>query len=317
MKRILFANIGWMINYQGNTDTDHVKGAGSYSDAHKHEVYNFKKVAGYYYGYVQPAIDSINLKRIDPRCSGDVLEDVLVVWMAPFEGTKSRHIVGWYWNATVYRYVQPDPKGTRSGCGYFIKARAGDCTLLPVAERTFQIPKAKDFSGQKNVWYADSDNPEVVRFRNKVWKYIDNYSVRSAARSTSSPKVNVRARKEVERKAVDFVSVHFISLGYKVKSVEKANKGWDLEAEKDDIKLLLEVKGLAGKEISVHITQNEYEKMKSHKNNYFLCVVTNVMESPTLYTFEWNEKSGSCVSNDGKNLQLTIDLIPTYIARVE
>ena len=63
MKRILFANIGWMINYQGNTSTDHIKGAGSY-DADKHEVYNFKKVNGYYYGYVQPAIDTINLRGV-------------------------------------------------------------------------------------------------------------------------------------------------------------------------------------------------------------------------------------------------------------
>lgn len=317
MKRILFANIGWMINYQGNTSTDHIKGAGSYIDADKHEVYNFKKVNGYYYGYVQPAIDTINLKRIDENCSGDVLDDVLVVWMSPFEGAKSRRIVGWYNHATVYRHIQPDVNGQRGGYGYFIKAHTRDCVLLPVIERRIMVPKAKNFSGQKNVWYADSPDPEVKAFLKEVWNYISNYSSGTKPKSNQPAKVDAAARKTVETRAVDYVLTYFKSLGYQVTSVEKENKGWDLEAVQDGLKLLLEVKGLAGEEISVHITQNEFEKMKSNKNNYFLCVVTNAMLSPTLYTFEWNERSGCCVSNDGNNLKLTIDLIPTYIARVE
>lgn len=317
MKRILFANIGWMINYQGNTDTDHVKGAGSYSDADKHEVYNFKKVDGYYYGYVQPVIDSINLKRIDPLCSGDVLEDVLVVWMAPFEGTKSRRIVGWYENATVYRYIQPDLKGYRGGYGYFIKACSKDCVLLPVIERIFKVPKETDFSGQSNVWYPKLTIPDVKAYINDVLNYITSYSSGSKPKSANSAKVDTKARKIVEKNAVEYVTTHFKALGYKVTSVEQENKGWELEAVQDGLKLMLEVKGLAGNSISVHITQNEFEKMKSNKNNYFLCVVTNAMVSPILYTFEWNERSGCCVSNDGNNLQLKIDLIPSYIARVE
>ena len=317
MKRILFANIGWMINYQGNTAIDHVKGAGRYSDADKHEVYNFKTINGYFYGYVQPPFDAINLKRIDEKCNGDVLKDVLVVWMSPFEGTKSRRIVGWYENATVYRYIQPDLKGYRGGYGYFIKACSKDCVLLPVIERIFKVPKETDFSGQRNVWYPKLAIPAVKAYINEVSNYITSYSSGSKLKSGKSAKVDPKARKEVEKKAVKYVTIHFKSLGYKVTSVEKENKGWDLEAVQDGLKLLLEVKGLAGEEISVHITQNEFEKMKSNKNNYFLCVVTNAMVSPILYTFEWNERSGCCVSNDGNNLQLKIDLIPSYIARVE
>ena len=313
----MFANIGWMINYQGNTSTDHIKGAGSYIDADKHEVYNFKKVNGYYYGYVQPAIDTINLKRIDEKCSGDVLDDVLVVWMSPFEGTKSRRIIGWYENATVYRYIQPDLKRNRSGYGYYIKARSKDCVLLPVIERTFKVPKVTNFSGQRNVWYPKQTIPAVKAYINKVLNYITSYSGGSKLKSGKSAKVDPKARKEAEKKAVKYVTTHFKSLGYTVTSVEQENKGWDLEAVQDGLILLLEVKGLAGNSISIHITQNEFEMMKSHKNNYFLCVVTNAVESPTLYTFEWNEKSGCCVSNDGNNLQLKIDLIPSYIARVE
>ena len=317
MKKILCAKIGWMINYQGNTASDLIKGAGSYVDADKHEAYNFKPVDDYYYGYLQPATDSINLNRIDEQCDGDFLEGVLVVWMSPFEGAKSRRIIGWYDNATVYRYSQPDPKGTRHGYSYYVKAHVNDCTLLPVIERTVIVPKAKNFSGQSNIWYADSPNEEVIAFLKTVSDYISRYSSGKKPQTGKSPKVDVEVKKMVEKKAVTYVKSHFKAKGYQVTSVEKDNKGWDLEAVQAGLKLLLEVKGLAGKEISVHITQNEFEKMKANKNNYFLCVVTDVMANPTLYTFEWNEKAGCCVSNDGNNLQLKIDLIPTYIAHVE
>ena len=49
--------------------------------------------------------------------------------------------------------------------------------------------------------------------------------------------------------------------GYNVISVEDENKGWDLEATKGKAFLCIEVKGLAGSQISVHISKNESSKM--------------------------------------------------------
>ena len=63
--RILFANIGWMISYKGQSSEDLISGGGSYSDADKHEAFNFQNLNGYCYGYFQPTGDNVNLSRID------------------------------------------------------------------------------------------------------------------------------------------------------------------------------------------------------------------------------------------------------------
>ena len=329
--KILFANIGWMKHYQGNTDTDYIKGGGAHPDARKHEVYNFQPVNGWYHGYAQPAGKTIDLNKIDEECSGDVLEDVLVVWVAPYQGRKSRRIVGWYKHATVYRNFQKEKKGTRNGYAFNIKAKVEDSTLLPVMERTLDVPrsrrKGEGFSGRPTIWYADSDNPDVVRFRKKVWKYIHTYSPSAQPKPGKAGKApkqyDQEAKKRVEEAAVNYVTEYFEkTLKYKVKSVEPENKGWDLEAvsleaTKDDLKLYLEVKGLSGNAISVRITKNEYEKMKSNKDIYYLCVVTNALTSPTLYTFEWNDEKEYLVSNDGNNYILKVELIPSYHAYLE
>ncbi len=322
MKKILFANIGWMKYYQGNTDTDFIKGGGSWDDADKHEIYNFQEVDGWYHGYAQPAGMTINLNAIDEMCEGDVLKDVLVVWVAPFFGKKARCIVGWYKHATVYRYRQKEKKGVRGDYDFNIKAKKGDCTLLPEMERTFEVPrsryKGEGFTGRPTIWYADSTNPDVVKYREKVWKYINNYSSKSPSTSHKpAKKVDVVAREKVEKAAVAYVDHYYSELGFKVESVEKENKGWDLEARIGESELLLEVKGLANNEISVHITRNEFNQMKLNKDIYHLCVVTNALTSPTLYTFEWDDDKEYCISNDGNGLILKIDLIPSYVAFVE
>lgn len=326
--RILFANIGWMTAYQGNTKTDYIKGGGSWNDDDKHEVYNFMPVDGWFHGYAQPSGKTINLNTIDKDCSGDILEDVLVVWVAPFEGRKSRCIVGWYNHATVYRNFQKEKKGIRNEYAYNIKAKVEDCTLLPVMERTFEVPrsryKGEGFTGRPTIWYADSTNQPVVKYRSKVWSYIQNYSPSAspkAGKSGNAPKqYDQESKKRVEDAAIKYVIHHFESLGFSVESKESDKLGWDLEAEKAGLKLLLEVKGLSGNEISVRITKNEYEKMLIHQGNYFLCVVTNAIKAPTLYTFELDdrdEQDKRLVSNDGNDYILKIELIPSYHAYLE
>lgn len=312
--KILFANIGWMTDYQGNTKTDYIKGGGSWNNARKHEVYNFQSVNGWCYGYVQPAGKGkyIDLRRIDKKCRGDVLDDVLVIWMAPLHGEGSRFIVGWYEHATVYRYCQNDTSGKRSGYGYFIKAKAADCTLLPVIDRTFYVPKKKYFSGQANVWYADKNLPEVINYRQDVWTYVNGSKIKQPSRvSKTVKKVDPNAKKKVEKAAIKYVTDYYKSNGYVVTSVEKENKGWDLEAEKGDLTLLLEVKGLAGNEIAIRITENEFKKLTKNTNCY-LCVVTDVLKSPMLFIYVWDKNKKCFVPVDGNGPNLNIDERPTY-----
>ena len=45
-EKILFANIGWMTHYKGNTKKDQIVGGGSWSNDDKHEAFNFSPIKG-------------------------------------------------------------------------------------------------------------------------------------------------------------------------------------------------------------------------------------------------------------------------------
>ena len=322
--RVLFANIGWMTHYQGNSAKDMIVGGGSYRNEDKHEAYNFQNLKGKYYGYVQPVrFGKINLKRIDGGCKADQesLKDVLVVWIANRPQGSGTYVVGWYNHATVFADFQLSDRKERKEYTYNIVAKSSDGVLLPVDKRTFFVPRAKaqgiGFLGQSNVWYADADEKKVRQFRDKVIGYIENYSADKKFVSKHAIQVNAEARKQVEEAAVDYVTKQYKAQGYKVESREKENLGWDLDAWQGKIKLKLEVKGLAQSTISVHITQNEHSEMMADKDNYRLCVVINAVKAPQLIVFLWDESQKAWVSEDDTSIALTIDMKPSYIASVE
>ena len=310
MQKILFANIGWMKRYRGHGNSDKIKGGGSYNPDDKHEAFNFQDVDGHCYGYVQPTKwCRIKIERIDSSCLkvDDYLDDVLVVWTAtnPIEG--GTFIVGWYRHARVYRTFQNGTKlKERNGYGYNIEALSSDCTLLIEQERTMRVPRAtnalnKGFMGQSNIWYADNETEKVVNFRNLVVDYINNY-VKPKSRMPK-PDINVEAKIVVEKAAISAVTSYYKEQGYKIYSVESENKGWDLEAYKGKSMLRIEVKGLSGSDLSVHITKNEYSQMKSANNdNYRLCVVTNAVSSPRLWTFAYDNGIWICEQDYGTEL---------------
>lgn len=66
----------------------------------------------------------------------------------------------------------------------------------------------------------------------------------------------MQLRQLVERAAVRTVWNHFETLGYAVKSVERNNYGWDLEAALGATTLRLEVKGTSGDQVSCELTPN-------------------------------------------------------------
>lgn len=318
--RMLFANIGWMVHYEGMTSHDNILGGGTHPD--KHEIYNFKNIKGKMYGYVQPGRGySINISRIEKTDNCEYIDDVLVVWLASNPGVKGTYIVGWYKSATVYSECQDSRYSQRHNYSYNIMAKAENVFLLPVDERTFLIPRAnnngKGFLGQSNIWYADSNNPEILKFRKKVFNYINTYG-RKEKKHIQKHKIaiNVDAKSAVEKVAVECVTEHYQSLGYSVKSVEKENKGWDLNATKNNFSLKVEVKGLAGEKLSVHITRNEFEKMNKHKSSYRFCVVLNALKSqPDLLVFLWDKNKWVC--EDDSDIVLEIEQIESYIAEVK
>jgi hypothetical protein len=60
-------------------------------------------------------------------------------------------------------------------------------------------------------------------------------------------------RQRVEEIAVDKTKDYFTRLGYRVKSVEEDNVGWDLTAVLGERELKLEVKGLSGSQVVVEL----------------------------------------------------------------
>lgn len=321
--RILFANIGWMIHYQGNSTMDMITGGGSYKNDDKHEAYNFQNLNGFCYGYVQPVHwGTINLKKIDSTIadSDSSLNDVLVIWTARRPDVGKTCIVGWYKYATVYRNWQKKNARERRNYDYNIVAKFKDCTLLPVDDRYFEIPRARTkenegFMGQSNVWFANKDIPSIINFKASVIEYVKS-TTKQKEHKRKNTKIDLDAKKKVETSAVSIVTKYYEAKDYKVESVEKENLGWDLVAIKEKIKLHIEVKGLADESIAVRITQNEYSKMQSKDNsNYRLCIVTNALKVPILTTFIFDGKNWVC--EEDSDIQLSFDEQIAAIAYVK
>ena len=102
--------------------------------------------------------------------------------------------------------------------------------------------------------------------------------------------VDVFKRQRVEISAVETTIKHFEELNYIVISKEKDNVGWDLEATNNIETLLLEVKGLSGKIVSIELSPNEYQKSNEYKDLYKLCIVTNALIEPKLEIFSYNSE---------------------------
>ena len=175
--KILFCNITYMNHYIGQIDQDVPQGGGAWVKKHKdaHEKWNFLNVNGKCYGFAMNKGDQFHIERIEGVSRQDMqAENVTVVWCASKSGETV--IVGWYENATVYRYFQDSFK-TPVGLGrdYFVEANANDCYLLPEERRTYTIGRASVDGtgtgfGQNNFWYADSQHakehivPEVAAY---------------------------------------------------------------------------------------------------------------------------------------------------------
>jgi hypothetical protein len=285
---LLFCNIGWMEKYHGQSKgRDEIQGGGKYvkEKGMGHEVCNFAPVRGVIYGYVQPAGEQISLERLGGSPEDDQLSGVTVVWTAKRPGGGTC-VVGWHKNATVYRDKQEYPKLSSlhrsNGLNFFrIKAREPDCFLLPVDERTCEIPRqTKGGMGQANVWYADS--PLSIPTVKRVRQLLAGKKAVPRKRLSHREKQDQERKARVEKAAIRTTIDYYESLGYSVRSVEKENVGWDLEATHGKTKLLIEVKGLSGINPSVELTPNEYFVFSQRPTTYRLAIVLNALTKPAL-----------------------------------
>ena len=308
-----------MESYQGNRKSDQISGGGSYvaEEGMGHEVCNFQSYRGSVYGYVQPSrghrsasagtIKLENIVNSGSSVDDDFIKDVLVIWTAkrPEGGTV---VIGWYKNATVFREYQffksaPALHSKNSLKGYRISASSENAKLLPVDERTIQIPRrTKGSIGQSNVWYGDSDIglQKLLEVQTLVQGKRKKHKIKHA-RSTD-PEHNSK----VEKAAITLVWKHYEDLGYDLVSVEKDNIGWDLEASQNKTKLRIEVKGLSGNIPSIGLSPNEYKAWSEGHHFYRLAIVTTALTSPNLHIcrYSFEEEKWQVSSHDGASLDV-------------
>lgn len=307
---ILFCNVGWMENYNGQSIDDKLKGGGTYviEQGRGGETCNFTEYRGVFYGFVQPVQNTIRIEKIGANVTDEKISGVTVVWTAkrPKGGTV---VVGWYKNATIYRKFQKFDKRSLTHKrndvgGYWIKCKTGNQKLLPVDERIFGIPRGGEGEmGKSPIWYADSE--KMRGFIKSVKKLIaGRFESPSAKRSKSvDPERNLK----VERAAIKEVVKYFEKkLGYTIRSVEKDNLGWDLEAAKENINLHIEVKGLSGAGLAVELTPNEYLAFFDKSDCYRLCIVNNALTSPSLKICRYSIEANDWIVEGGEGASLVI-----------
>lgn len=280
------------------------------------EMYNFQPFENRMYGYVQPVIDrkhsnpsTIKLEKIGATEEDEYIDGVTVVWTATDPDNGGTYIIGWYKNATVYRYCQRPPvnskrKHKRESLGYYVNAKRKDAFLLPKDERVVRVKrKTRNWMGQSNVWYADN-NPEFVE---KVKTYIFDGiipiepKIKKGSRNGkgSGRQSDPLKRLAVEKKAILHVTKHYKRLGFEVQSFEKDNVGWDLTATDAKTQLKLEVKGLSGNILATELTPNEYLHLKKDTKFYRICIVCAALTKPNLKIFYYSSEIDSWTTDDG------------------
>lgn len=301
---VLF-NIGWMKFYEGQNRSDRIVNGGKYVDIHETggEVNNFLPKGNYLYGYVRPPRgNKINIEKLGAEAGAQHVDNVTVVFTAtPPKG--KRVVVGWYRDARVWRHMQRSNRRS-----YFARAKKNNCTLLEVDERALHIPRANRQTGafgfgRSQIRYVqDNDKKdEIVRL---LCRFLDNPSITLDPPESKGVKrkSDPARRYKVENAAINYVIKHYE--GFRCKSVERENKGWDLEFKRGSVQLLVEVKGCSGHEAKVELTPNEYTAMRRQNPHYRLAIVTNALDKPHLSIVSFNGSDGTWRDKTGRKFRL-------------
>jgi hypothetical protein len=298
---VLFARTGWMKYYNGPmTGDERPRGGGKYNKTGMgHEVFNFHSIGGRLFGYFQPQMQAskIKLERIVPGTRGDVLNGVLVIFVATHPEQRSQRIVGWYRNATVYRNYQPSPPKERNGFNYFLVAQARDAVLLPTDLRTQVVPGGKGGIGQANICYLYEPigKPKVAKWTSEALEFVHSYdsenllvnpqaeaasavvdTVESEIERSAGFQPNSKIRRVVELYAMVRAEKEFRTLGFHIEDVSKT-RSYDLHCSKAGGVKYVEVKGTQGDGKDIVLTAGEVNFIEKNAGNSVLCVVHGIV----------------------------------------
>lgn len=202
MKPIIFVRVSDMKYYQGITDDDKPMNGGSFvaNTGLAHECYNFdpvvqngedfEKCLGFFMMMGGKGANQLHIEKI-PGCelhkNSDKIYGVTVVFVSKALNSKTMRVVGFYKNATVYRYPQCMEFENGYVQEYTLEARKEDCVVLPYSTRFGQkewyVPsstsKYANFGfGRSNVWFAGSRgaSEEETEYVERMIKSVDEYN---------------------------------------------------------------------------------------------------------------------------------------------
>lgn len=307
---IIFLRVAWMEKYDGVSENDIPRGAGSYVTENQNggEVNNFTLKKGKYYGYARIQNNrTINLLNLGGTKTDSELSGVTVVFFArnPIDG--GQWIVGWYKNATIYKDLVECPKKDKNDWGVCLATcNAKDGRLLNLDERNWEVEGA----GQSNLWYPEkylskSELKELKEFiQTGKFKVIGKKTDTNIGGGWIK---DAELRKKIEIAAMDKVFSFYTNKGFKCSYVHKENKGWDMEISKGKRLFQVEIKGTQYDFKTVELTPNEFTMMNKLKSTYRVCIVSHALDAQkqTLESFHFN---GTIWVNES-NKELNINTI--------
>ena len=178
MKTIIFVRVADMKYYQGITEKDEPINGGAYvKETQKaHECYNFnpvvqegeefEKCIGFFMMIGGNGVGQLHIEKM-PGCEAmkkeEQINDAIVIFVSKARNSKNMRVVGFYKNATVFRYPHCMTFGDGYQQEYMFEAKKEDCVVLPYMTRfsnsEWYVPsstsKYSNFGfGRSNVWFA-------------------------------------------------------------------------------------------------------------------------------------------------------------------
>lgn len=226
--QILICRVSWMKTYRKLNEKG-ISGHRYVQEGYApHESLNFKPYKKRYYGYVPCGGDQegnhgkLNINRLGAKSSDEKISGITVVFCATHPDTRKLLVVGCYFDATVYRTPIEHPKLEDR----IVRFTAKNAHLVPEGERVFEIPKAPQGVGQKDIWYGleSGQRPEVKK---NLINYINHEGYEPPAATLKEVK---RLKKHIKQEGRASVRHLIFEKGFKCEACD-----WVLPDGKSDI----------------------------------------------------------------------------------
>jgi hypothetical protein len=208
----------------------------------------------------------------------DRLDRTLIVFVAR-KPEGGQFIVGWYEDAVLFRKVVQRSPGKPSGWGYFCSAKTKICVLLPLQNRTHEIPAGKGGMGQANLCYPlDGDgSPKSAQWIEDALNFVSDYQAANillapeiAAEDDAAAAVEEalaqakgqgfprtpEERHAIEDHAMQVAKAYYRNRRFVVEDVSK-RRSYDLLCKRGKKEFHVEVKGTTTDGCTIVLTRNE------------------------------------------------------------